>query len=152
VPDTHRIEVEGALQTGTDELGVYAWIRVDPSVFSQIAVLKAAYWLSERFYLYLARTTDGALLVELRHKTSSGTSEELTSACREFCNSVLDQEVRQHVLHETSAVRDALIRKAFFDVQSPEAALKAQANEGYVPQEHQSFRDDPLGIGLPPQP
>jgi len=151
VPDTQRPEIEGALECGTDELGVYAWIRVDPSVFSQIAVLKTAYWFSERFYLYLARTADGHLLVELRHKTS-GALEELASACREFCNSILDQEVRQHVLHETSAVRDALIRKAFFDVQSPEAALKAQANEGYVPQERQSFRDDPLGIGLPPQP
>ncbi len=152
MPGTHRIEVEGAFQTGTDELGVYAWIRVDPSVFSQIAVLKTAYWFSERFYLYLARTTDGALLVELRHKISPSTSNELTSACREFCNSVIDHEVRQQVLYETSAVRDSLIRKAFFDVQSPDAALKAQGNEAHVPQNHQSYRDDPRGIGLLPHP
>ena len=148
--DAQRTESDGALQCGADELGVYAWISVDPSVFSQIAVLKTAYWFSERFYLYLTRTADGRLRVELRHKTS-GTTDELESACREFCNSLLDQEVRQHVLHETSAVRDSLIRKAFFDVRNPEAALKARANEGYVPREDQSYRDDPLGIGQPSQ-
>ena len=146
MPDTPNSERGAALQFGTDELGVYARVCIDPSVFSQVSVLKTAYWFSDRFYLYLARTTDERLLVEFRQK-NLGTPEDLTSACREFCTSLVDHAVRQHVLTETSAVRDALIRKAFFDVQSPDASLKAQANERFVPRENQSYRDDPLSIG-----
>lgn len=141
-----KSESDSALQCGTDELGVYAWICVDPSIFPQIAVLKTAYWFTERFYLYLSRSSDARLRVEIRHKTS-GTTDELASACREFCNSLLDQVVRLRVLQETSTVRDSLIRKAFFDVQDPAAAVAAQANESYVPREHQSYHDDPLRIG-----
>ncbi len=147
-PEGRRADT--ALQSGTDELGVYAWVSVDPSLFSQTVVFKTAYWFSERFYLYLSKAPDGRLLVELRHKTT-GTAEELTVACREFCNSLLDHAVRQQVLQETSATRDALIRKAFFDVRSPDAARQVQANEGSVPREGQSYREDPLGIGMRPQ-
>ena len=138
-------ESDHTLQSGIDELGVYAWVCVDPFVFPQVAVLKTAYWFTDRFYLYLSRTADGRLRIELRQKTA-GDTEELVSACREFCNSLLDQTVRQQVLHETATVREALIRKAFFDVQNPEAAVAAQANEAHVPQKHQSYQDDPLGI------
>jgi His-Xaa-Ser system protein HxsD len=146
VPDTPNGESGVALQFGTDDLGVYARVCIDPSVFSQVSVLKTAYWFSDRFYLYLTRTTDGRFLVEFRQKNVD-TTEDLTAACREFCTGLIDYAVRQHVLTETSAVRDALIRKAFFDVQNADADRMAQANESFVPKEGQSYRDDPLKIG-----
>jgi len=145
VRDTDPSEHDGGLQYGTDSLGVYAWLCVDPVVFPQIAILKTAYWCTDRYYAYLARTADGKIRVELRHKTA-GTADELTTACREFCNHLLDQTVRHAVLQETAAVRDALVRKAFFDVQDPTAAEAAQANECYVPRPQDSYQADPLGI------
>jgi His-Xaa-Ser system protein HxsD len=150
VPAEQTSGTHDALRWATDELGVYACVSVDPAVYTKVAILKTAYWFTDKFYVYLSNGADGRILVELRSKVT-GTKEELLSACREFCNSVLDHSVRQHVIRETSGVRDSLVRKAFFEARSPEAAVKANGNEAFVPREGQGYRDDPLGLGQPPQ-
>ncbi len=143
--DAQSSESEKGLGWGTDGLGVYAHVRVDPAIYNELAVLKTAYWFTDRFYVYLSKQADSTILIELRPKTT-GSEQDLVSACREFCNSLLDHSVRQQVIRETSAVRDSLIRKAFFEGSNPEAALKARGNESYVPGDGQTYRDDPLAI------
>src|SRR5471030_1729315 len=94
-----------AFESGSDSLGVYVRVSVDPKVFSETAILKTAYWFTDQYYLYLSNNRATELLdVEFRLKQGDDIAK-LKVACGEFCNAMLDQAVRQRVLDETAPVR-----------------------------------------------
>jgi His-Xaa-Ser system protein HxsD len=131
---------------GSDELGVFAQSSVDPTVFSETAILKTAYWFTDKFYVFLAKNFETGLLdIEFRLKQGEDT-EQLKIACGEFSNYLLDQEVRQKVLLETSGIRDALIKKAFVDARIP-PPLNTICNESYRVGQGQSYLQDPVRAG-----
>lgn len=131
---------------GSDELGVFAQSSVDPTVFSETAILKTAYWFTDKYYVFLAKNVGTGLLdIEFRLKQGEDT-EQLKAACGEFCNYLLDQEVRQKVLMETSGVRDALIKKAFVDARLPPPPTTI-CNESHRPVQGQSYLEDPVRAG-----
>jgi His-Xaa-Ser system protein HxsD len=132
-----------AFRSGVDELGLFARIDLDLKVVSESAVLKAAYWCTDAWYVFLAKDrATGGICVELRSKVDASLSE-LKGACGEFANRVLDFEVRQRVHAETSAVRDTLIRKAFFEAK---AALPREtlSDESRVCHPDQTSAGDPV--------
>jgi His-Xaa-Ser system protein HxsD len=121
-----------ALADGSDELGVYAQVSIDPEVFLDTSVFKAAYWYTDSYYVHFSRdATSRRLLVEFRAKSGEDAGA-LKRACAEFANKVLDFEVRQRVLLETSAIRDTLVKKAFFEARAALPALSA-SNESLLP-------------------
>lgn len=98
-----------------DALGEYAQVLIDRQLYSDTAIFKTAYWLTDRFYVFLDTAPDNRLLVELRAKDASPQNTDLQVACAEFCNSLVDFRVRSIVLTETSVVREALVAKAFME-------------------------------------
>lgn len=109
-----RETIEWAL----DSLGGYASLCIDGRAFSDTAILKTAYWFTDKFYLYLSCGQDNPVFfyVEIRLKEECPNSKEaLEVACREFSNLLIDQAVRQKILNETSNIRDILVQKAFFE-------------------------------------
>ena len=135
-----------AFHAGSDALGVYARASVDPKVYGETAILKTAYWFTDQYYLFLAADKNTGLFnVEFRLKQGDSI-EKLKEACAEFCNNLLDQAVRQRVLEETSAVRDSLLRKAFFEAKTP-LPKGMISNETRLAQPGQSYRDDPVKAG-----
>lgn len=101
----------------TDQLGALASITVDPSVYETDTIFRAAYWFTDRYFVYLRRSADNQIRVELRAKEGSGA--DLDRACAEFCNSLIDFRVRQMVAAETAGVREALVTKAFSETAAP---------------------------------
>lgn len=99
----------------TDALGEYAHVLIDRQLYSDTAIFKTAYWFTDRFYVFLDTASNNRLLVELRVKVASPQKTDLQGACAEFCNSLVDFRVRSMVLTETSAVREALVAKAFME-------------------------------------
>jgi len=95
----------------SDELGLLATIAVDPSIYDTETIFRAAYWFTDRFYVYLAKQSDGLITIELRAKSDA--ESDLARACADFCNSLIDFRVRRIVASETAGVRDALVTKAF---------------------------------------
>ena len=135
-----------AFVSGSDSLGVYVRVSVDPKVFSEAAILKTAYWFTDQYYLYLANNrATGLLDVEFRLKQGDDV-EKLKTACGEFWNGMLDQAVRQRVLEETSGVRDTLLKKAFFEAKlSPPAGVVSK--ETHLPAGAQGYAADAVKIG-----
>ena len=130
----------------TDLLGSFARVSVDTSLYSEIAIFKAVYWYTNRYYLYLSRNREnGRMEIEIRPKDLKN-EEDLTSVCREFCNSLIDYKVRQQVIEETAAIRDSLIKKAFFEGQNNRVHVPVKSNESALPLQGQSYRSDPLNI------
>ncbi|HDL85392.1 MAG TPA: His-Xaa-Ser system protein HxsD [Candidatus Acetothermia bacterium] len=135
-----------AFEDGSDSLGVYVRVSVDPKVFSEIAILKTAYWFTDNYYLYLANNrVTGLLDVEFRLKQGDDIGR-LKAVCGEFLNGMLDQAVRQRVLEETAGVRDTLLKKAFFEAKLPSPA-GVLSDESRLPAENQSYASDPIKIG-----
>jgi His-Xaa-Ser system protein HxsD len=132
-----------------DELGACSSVSIDLSVYGLTAVFKAAYWYTERFYLFLSRE-DGAdwLRVEIRPKQALD-RQDLEAACRDFCNALIDQRVRQVVIEETGEIREALVRKAFGEGRKHLDPARLGSDESNVPEAEASFKSDPLGIGRP---
>ena len=98
----------------TDSLGEYAQVQIDRQLYGDTAIFKTAYWFTDRFYVFLESTPENHLIIELRPKVSPQ-QIDLRVACAEFCNSLVDFRVRGVVLSETSAVRNALVTKAFME-------------------------------------
>lgn len=99
---------------GADILGDFARITIDRSVYTDAAIFKSAYWMTNRYHIYLASHPDNHLVVEIRAKTSSP-NDSLQDAAGEFCNALIDYRVRAIVLSETAHIRDALVTKAFME-------------------------------------
>src|SRR5205814_1880568 len=94
-------------------------VSVDPNVFSDTAIFKTAYWFTDQYYLYFACDSDTQRLhVEFRLKQTKDDPEKLKAACGEFWNKLLDYQLREKVLAQTAAVRDTLVRKAFFEAKA----------------------------------
>jgi His-Xaa-Ser system protein HxsD len=128
---------------GSDRLGSYARVCIDPGLYTPTAIFKTAYWFTDQCYLYLAKR---AFMVEVEFRLKSGDSaESLKKVCGEFLNNLLDQSVRQKVLEETSGIRDTLLKKAFFDAKAS-VTKGLVSDESHVPDAGQSFKDDPLNI------
>jgi len=129
-----------------DGLGAFATCLVDTAVYNKTAIFKTAYWYTERCYLFLSKPDDfpGSIRLEIRPKKQL-TKDELTVLCREFCNSLIDQQVRQDVIAETGPIRDSLLKKAFFEGKNSSAS-SIQSGDTRVPQAGETYQEDRLRI------
>jgi len=111
---TDRRESGGFALT-TDALGDAAILTVDLGIFDRAAVFKAAYWVTDKVYLYFlpfgGEGDMNSLKIEIRPKTLGKASVE--QLARDFANSLIDFQTRQIVLRETAGSRDILLHRAF---------------------------------------
>ncbi len=95
-----------------------ATIYLDPRIYSKEAVLKACYWATGTAYIQIPESPDNRLVIqiELQQKVPTlanpkpGTIQQFV---KEFCNSLLDFELRRQVEVETAQVRQLIVAKAF---------------------------------------
>ena len=81
----------------------------DLAVYRANAVKKAAYKYGGLFYVLIAQRDD---LIEVRLKPKE-TCTSPAVLVGEFCNAVLDQELRETIADETTGIRDLLLAQAF---------------------------------------
>lgn len=84
-------------------------VTFDSTIYRSNAIKKAAYKYGGLYYVHITQL-DRATEVRLKPKESCTTSDALVG---EFCNEVLDQELRETVAEETSGIRDLLLAQAF---------------------------------------
>lgn len=84
-------------------------VTFDSTIYRSNAIKKAAYKYGGLFYVHITQL-DRATEVRLKPKESCTTPDALVG---EFCNEVLDQELRETVAEETAGIRDLLLAQAF---------------------------------------
>ena len=99
-------------RVSTDDRGAFALVEIDTTVYSDDVALRAAYWLSDRADVNLAKNEDGKLIAEVRLKNGSD-GEPLHELCGEFCNELIDFALRARIASETQDVQAALLQRAF---------------------------------------
>jgi His-Xaa-Ser system protein HxsD len=95
-----------------------ATIYLDPRIYTREAILKASYWATGVAYVQVPHTPDSRLAVhiELKKRIPTLTSPKpiaIQDFVKEFCNSLLDFELRHQVNIETTEVRQLILAKAF---------------------------------------
>ena len=106
-------------------------LRFDTGIYRVAAVKKAAYRLGGRLHFHIESDGEDGLRVTLRPR-HGGDIEFLAG---EFCNEVLDQDLRETVAEETRPVRDILMAQAFSAV----SLVDEMGDDG-------DYLEDPKGI------
>jgi His-Xaa-Ser system protein HxsD len=95
-----------------------ATIRLDPRVYSKEALLRACYWHSGTAYIQIPESPDPGIVVHITLKQQAPSLENpkpssISRLVGEFCNSVLDFELRRQIEAETAPIRQLILAKAF---------------------------------------
>jgi His-Xaa-Ser system protein HxsD len=95
-----------------------ATIYLDPRIYSREAILKACYWLTNVAYVQIPESPDGRIVIQVRLKQTVLTLEEpqlarIEDFIGDFCNSLLDFELRRQVETETASLKQLILAKAF---------------------------------------
>ena len=93
-------------------------IYLDPRIYSREAILKASYWFTKIAYIRIPESADTRLAIQIELKQTAPSlaipnPTSIQQFTKEFCNSLLDFELRRHVEIETAAVRQLIVAKAF---------------------------------------
>ncbi|MFZ3211972.1 MAG: His-Xaa-Ser system protein HxsD [Terriglobales bacterium] len=108
--------VEGFQSEADSEFS--ATIRLDPRIYSREAILRACYWYARIAYIHLPESRDDRLVIRIKLKQrlptlANPTPISIEEFLGEFCNSLLDFELRRQVEAETSSIRQLILAKAF---------------------------------------
>jgi len=95
-----------------------ATVRLDPRIYSREAILKASYWYTNLAYIHLPESRDDRLVIHIKLKQrlptlANPTPISIEEFVGEFCNSLLDFELRRQVETETASIRQLILAKAF---------------------------------------
>lgn len=110
-------------------------IEVDTSLYEIDAVFRTAYKLTDRYYIFLARETEHPNLITTM-LTAKEPGTDLGTIAGEFCNELIDQQIRRTVFRETGTVRELIVAQSFAEGN----LLDPQRDDG-------DYKEDPLGIG-----
>jgi His-Xaa-Ser system protein HxsD len=112
-------------------------VEVDSTIYSESAVMRAAYKFSGLCHVVLSRNGQGPeqLVVSLSLKATQVPLDALTIR-GDFLNELLDQQLREKLETEFGAIRELILAQAFADTN----LLDPNRDEG-------DYVTDPLGIG-----
>ena len=88
---------------------------VDQRVYSVEAVLRTAYWFTDRAYLFISAPTEHSLRVHLKTKPvtlDAPHQQSIGDIAGEFSNALLDNQLRESVEERTGKIRELLVMKA----------------------------------------
>jgi His-Xaa-Ser system protein HxsD len=111
-----------------------AVLQLDTTLYEVDAILRACYKYTDRCYLFLAREPEMEHLVNVYFMSKR--QPDLATVLGEFCNELVDQNLRLTLSKEFGPIRELIVAQAF----SEGNLLDAQRDEG-------DYAGDPLGIG-----
>jgi len=115
-----------------------ASVRLDRRIYGREALLRACYWCTNTAYIHIPESPDDRFVVHIKLKHSAPTLENpkpisIHEFVGEFCNALLDYELRRQVEAETAGIRQLILAKAF-----SEAGVLEDEPPGNI--------DDPVGM------
>ena len=88
---------------------------VDERVYSVEAVLRTAYWFTDRVYIFISKPTEQTLRLHLKTKPATLESPRqgpIGEVAGEFSNALLDNQLREGIEQRTGKIRELLVMKA----------------------------------------
>jgi His-Xaa-Ser system protein HxsD len=98
-----------------------AYIRFAKEFYEKEAILNAAYKMTDKYSVKINPIDDNAVAVTLEPKNQISV-DEMKSSVFNFCNEILDQQIRLNLEKRYGKIRELIIEHAF----SPLADLKSR--------------------------
>ena len=89
-------------------------VELIESVYSLEALRATTYKFTDRCYIKIDTNLNGAICVYFNKKSESKLS--LETIAKEFCNELIDQQVRLDVEKRFEDIRNMIVRKAFSSI------------------------------------
>ena len=84
-------------------------VNVDLSLYAKEAVVSAIYKYTNKFYIH-QQTTEDLIVVIFESKDNQVVTEEVV---KQFCNDLIDQQVRYNTEKQFGHIRDLIVEEAF---------------------------------------
>ena len=84
-------------------------IVVDMTIYAKEALVATCYKYTDRFYIHQQTSSDNIVVV-FETKDSNVVSEETV---KQFCNELIDQQVRYNTNCQFGYIRDLIVKEAF---------------------------------------
>jgi His-Xaa-Ser system protein HxsD len=84
-------------------------VNVDASLYAKEAVTSAIYKYTNRYYIH-QQTTENLIAVIFESKDNQIVTEEVV---KQFCNDLIDQQVRYNTEQRFGHIRDLIVEEAF---------------------------------------
>lgn len=97
------------------------FVELSKEIYHRDAVLKASAKFSNDYYVHVSPTSEYCVGVIFMAKPDI--KADLKSAALNFCNEVLDQQIREDLSKSNGQIRDIIYRHAFSPIKDIEDAL-----------------------------
>ena len=90
-------------------------LTVDERVYSVNALLRAAYWFTDRAFIFVSKPAEHTLRVHIKAKPPTldiPSPPSASDVAGEFGNSLLDYQLRESIEERTGKIRDLLVTTA----------------------------------------
>lgn len=90
-------------------------LTIDERIYSVEALLRTAYWFTDRAYLFVSKPGEHSLRVHIKTKPptlESPAKHSLTDIAGEFGNALLDHQLREEIEERTGKIRELLVLRA----------------------------------------
>ena len=84
-------------------------VVIDMSLYAKEAVTSAYYKYTDRFYIH-QQTDGGNIVVVFESKDGNAVSDSIV---KQFCNELIDQQVRYNTNQQFGHIRDLIVEEAF---------------------------------------
>ncbi|MBI4245247.1 MAG: His-Xaa-Ser system protein HxsD [Planctomycetes bacterium] len=85
-------------------------LEINSNIFEKKAILNTSYLFTHRVYINIGELRNGIICVDFSNKIKG---EDLNSITKEFCNELIDQQVRLNCEHDFGHIRDRVVEEAF---------------------------------------
>jgi len=97
-------------------------IEISKEIYDKKAAMAAAYKFTDKCYIYVNSTPENTIQIYFKAKESVGTP--LEEIAYEYCNELLDQQVRLDVEASYGNIRDLIVKQAFSPIENIEEQIK----------------------------
>ena len=84
-------------------------VIVDMSLYAKESLIAACYKFTDRFYIH-QQTSENSIIVVFESKDGNAVTDAIV---KNFCNELIDQQVRYNTNQQFGHIRDLIVEEAF---------------------------------------
>lgn len=93
------------------------FLRVEKHLYDHEAILSAAHKFTDLCYIHITSINADYFGIFFSLKNSNA---DLNTCIKEFCNELIDQQIRHNLEKSNKSIKELIIKKAFFPFQESE--------------------------------
>lgn len=98
---------------GTNALGDFFLLSLDKEIYSREAIMKTCYAFTDNYYIHVVKVANNTTGICFYSKNEDHNNQHIDAGIRQFLQSLTENQMRQIIYQETSALHEEIVKKAF---------------------------------------